>query len=196
MVGTNLGYRRFVFANEKFRKVFVKVSTKFDALDPTLVNLALDSRIKQPASFFASCINIPNSIYLILYDIHKVQWHHFHNRLKRVSEECTFYWCIDCQVFFSLIYRVAKLFERPSYNIYLLFYVQVQSIAAQLVSALYYLHARRILHRDMKPQNILLGKGGVVKLCDFGFARAISYNTLVLTSIKVCRQNQFTLWAQ
>ncbi|CAN0369156.1 unnamed protein product [Lampetra planeri] len=61
---------------------------------------------------------------------------------------------------------------------------QVREIACQLVSALYYLHSHRILHRDMKPQNILLGKGGVVKLCDFGFARAMSINTLVLTSIK------------
>ncbi|KAH9525670.1 Serine/threonine-protein kinase 36 [Bulinus truncatus] len=61
---------------------------------------------------------------------------------------------------------------------------QVQVIAAQLVSALYYLHSHRILHRDMKPQNILLGKGGVIKLCDFGFARGMSTNTLVLTSIK------------
>ncbi|XP_055861234.1 serine/threonine-protein kinase 36-like isoform X3 [Biomphalaria glabrata] len=61
---------------------------------------------------------------------------------------------------------------------------QVQVIAAQLVSALYYLHSHRILHRDMKPQNILLGKGGVIKLCDFGFARGMSANTLVLTSIK------------
>ncbi|XP_072548891.1 serine/threonine-protein kinase 36 [Salminus brasiliensis] len=61
---------------------------------------------------------------------------------------------------------------------------QVRKIACQLVSALYYLHSNRILHRDMKPQNILLGKGGVVKLCDFGFARAMSVSTLVLTSIK------------
>ncbi|XP_013918545.1 PREDICTED: serine/threonine-protein kinase 36 isoform X3 [Thamnophis sirtalis] len=61
---------------------------------------------------------------------------------------------------------------------------QVQVIAAQLISALYYLHSHRILHRDMKPQNILLGKGGVVKLCDFGFARAMSVQTMVLTSIK------------
>ena len=45
---------------------------------------------------------------------------------------------------------------------------QVRMIACQLVKALYYLHSHRILHRDMKPQNILLGKGGVVKLCDFG----------------------------
>ncbi|XP_066467725.1 serine/threonine-protein kinase 36 isoform X2 [Tiliqua scincoides] len=61
---------------------------------------------------------------------------------------------------------------------------QVQDIASQLISALYYLHSHRILHRDMKPQNILLGKGGVIKLCDFGFARAMSIHTMVLTSIK------------
>lgn len=45
----------------------------------------------------------------------------------------------------------------------------VRSIARQLVSALRYLHSNRIMHRDMKPQNVLIGKGGVVKLCDFGF---------------------------
>lgn len=60
----------------------------------------------------------------------------------------------------------------------------VQSIAKQLVRALHYLHSNRIIHRDMKPQNILIGANGVVKLCDFGFARAMSCNTMVLTSIK------------
>ncbi|KAF5403047.1 hypothetical protein PHET_03322 [Paragonimus heterotremus] len=60
----------------------------------------------------------------------------------------------------------------------------VRSIACQLVSALYYLHAHRILHRDMKPQNILLGQEGVIKLCDFGFARVMNLNSMVLTSIK------------
>ncbi|KAH9756104.1 serine/threonine-protein kinase TIO [Citrus sinensis] len=61
---------------------------------------------------------------------------------------------------------------------------QVQSIAKQLVRALHYLHSNRIIHRDMKPQNILIGAGSVVKLCDFGFARAMSANTVVLRSIK------------
>ncbi|KAI7728860.1 hypothetical protein M8C21_026451, partial [Ambrosia artemisiifolia] len=61
---------------------------------------------------------------------------------------------------------------------------EVQKIAKQLVRALHYLHSNRIIHRDMKPQNILICAGGVVKLCDFGFARAMSNNTVVLRSIK------------
>ncbi|EER12356.1 protein kinase, putative [Perkinsus marinus ATCC 50983] len=61
---------------------------------------------------------------------------------------------------------------------------QVRRIAQQLVKALHYLHSNRVIHRDMKPQNILVGANNVVKLCDFGFARAMSYNTIVLTSIK------------
>ena len=61
---------------------------------------------------------------------------------------------------------------------------RVQQIACNLVSAIYYLHSHRILHRDIKPQNILLAASGEAKLCDFGFSRKMGINTYVLTSVK------------
>ena len=62
--------------------------------------------------------------------------------------------------------------------------LELSRVARQLVSALHYLHSHRVIHRDMKPQNVLLGGRGQVKLCDFGFARAMGAGTAVLTSIK------------
>ncbi|XP_049959679.1 serine/threonine-protein kinase fused isoform X1 [Schistocerca serialis cubense] len=61
---------------------------------------------------------------------------------------------------------------------------RARNIACDLVSALYYLHSHRVLHRDLKPQNILIEGNGTAKLCDFGFARSMSAGTHVLTSIK------------
>lgn len=50
---------------------------------------------------------------------------------------------------------------------------KIQAIVYQMLKALDFLHKNKILHRDVKPENLLLSKNGVIKLCDFGFARGI-----------------------
>ncbi len=53
--------------------------------------------------------------------------------------------------------------------------------AAQIASGLAYAHRQGLLHRDIKPANILVTKDDVVKLSDFGIARAVSEQTMALT---------------
>ena len=44
----------------------------------------------------------------------------------------------------------------------------------QIISAVDFCHSKNIIHRDVKPENILVSKEGIVKLCDFGFARIVA----------------------
>ncbi|XP_046660050.1 LOW QUALITY PROTEIN: cyclin-dependent kinase-like 1 [Homalodisca vitripennis] len=50
----------------------------------------------------------------------------------------------------------------------------VRSISWQILQGVAYCHQHNCIHRDVKPENILLTAQGVVKLCDFGFARIMS----------------------
>lgn len=49
----------------------------------------------------------------------------------------------------------------------------VRTIGRKVAEALAHLHGLGLVHRDVKPANILLGEGGVVKLCDMGLVRSL-----------------------
>ncbi|XP_064450741.1 cyclin-dependent kinase 1 isoform X1 [Mirounga angustirostris] len=64
----------------------------------------------------------------------------------------------------------------------------VKSYLYQILQGIVFCHSRRVLHRDLKPQNLLIDDKGTIKLADFGLARAFGI------PIRVYTHEVVTLW--
>jgi len=64
---------------------------------------------------------------------------------------------------------------------------KIKDLMWQLLCGVDFLHSHRIVHRDIKPQNILLSNDGTLKLADFGLARIYDFNALLTSTV-------VTLW--
>jgi cyclin-dependent kinase 1 len=64
----------------------------------------------------------------------------------------------------------------------------VKSLTHQLLRGMLYCHQRRVLHRDLKPQNLLIDQRGMLKIADFGLARAFG------VPVRAYTHEVVTLW--
>ncbi|MEB6196295.1 Stk1 family PASTA domain-containing Ser/Thr kinase [Mammaliicoccus sciuri] len=84
-------------------------------------------------------------------------------------------------------YLVMEYIEGPTLKEYLckegkLSADEVVEMTLQILKGIAHAHHHRIIHRDIKPQNILMTKNGTLKILDFGIARALSETALTETN--------------
>ncbi len=83
----------------------------------------------------------------------------------------------------GLYYMVMELVEGITLKEYIkrkgrLSHKEIISIAIQMCTGIGAAHAANIIHRDIKPQNIIISKDGKVKIMDFGIAKATTSHTV------------------
>ena len=84
-------------------------------------------------------------------------------------------------------YLVMEYIEGPTLKEYLckegkLSADEAVEMTLQILKGISHAHHHRIIHRDIKPQNILMTKNGTLKILDFGIARALSETALTETN--------------
>ena len=89
------------------------------------------------------------------------------------TEDGTYYIAMEYLPGGTLKDRLVKRGPLPSYT--------AAAVALQIAEALHVAHRAEVVHRDIKPHNVLISGSGDVKVGDFGIARAASSSTMTRT---------------
>ena len=68
----------------------------------------------------------------------------------------------------------------------------VMAYGVEILSAIRHAHMKGIIHRDIKPQNILVTNEGILKVTDFGIAKAVDSSTIVSTGTAIGSVHYFS----
>lgn len=75
------------------------------------------------------------------------------------------------QVKFCILHLSPVLFQSERTKLLaMIFFFLIASYMCQLMDGLEYLHSQGTIHKDIKPSNLLLTTGGILKISDFGVA--------------------------
>jgi serine/threonine protein kinase len=71
----------------------------------------------------------------------------------------------------------------------------IRSYLFQLISGLHYCHCNHLIHRDIKPNNLLINKAGTIKIADFGQCRSVPVGMYIPKNDNLSRRTEFDLLA-
>jgi len=91
----------------------------------------------------------------------------------------------DGRLFIVMEYVAGQTLKEYIQRYRVLSHEEIVDIGVEICDALYYAHCQQLVHRDIKPQNIMLNANHTAKVTDFGIARSAALSTITMGGDKV-----------